>query len=352
LCGKCTKVDRRADGVNGNLSRKSYAKVIAGIREATSLSLSYYRRILHGHEYFRKPALAQSAGRSEEFIIGLGYGESMIRTSPIAISLRLTESQLNQSLQLRASFLLLVIPRQSGGEEEWPKCLWKFILSEERGVPHTVPGWLKYPAVSRVSVSTPAYFRGFLRRFNSLPYAERIKPFGFLLSCTVSRFGNPHGAHPKAFHLLAPYCTDPKKWGSQLWTDAYSGAEFGVVTGRSYVPGIVSIRSIADIKAEFLAHGEVKSETTDGEPAGTRARGLLQRRHVSPAQIVLIGKESNRLDEIAAGLHGDWLEILRSVPVLWSDSESRRRCAPDCRARFARRRTRFGTRWRRLFSLL
>lgn len=72
----------------------------------------------------------------------------------------------------------------------------------------------------------------------------------------------------------------------------------------------MSIRSLADIKAEFLAHGEVKSETPNGEPAGARARGLLQRRHVPPAHIVLIGKESNRLDEVETGLHGDWRQVL------------------------------------------
>lgn len=59
-----------------------------------------------------------------------------------------------------------------------------------------------------------------------------------------------------------------------------------------------------------MAHGEIKSEAPDGEPAGARARGVLTRRHVSPAHILLTGKESNRLDEIAAGLHGDWREIL------------------------------------------
>ena len=82
----------------------------------------------------------------------------------------------------------------------------------------------------------------------------------------------------------------PQEMGLSVWTDAYSGEEFGVVTGPSYLPEIVSIRSIADTKSEFLAHGEVKSETPDSEPAGARARGLLQRRHVSPAQIVPIGK--------------------------------------------------------------
>lgn len=82
------------------------------------------------------------------------------------------------------------------------------------------------------------------------------------------------------------------------------------MTGPSYLPEIVSIRSLSDIKAEFLAHGEIKSETPDAEPADVRARGLVQRRHVSPAQIVLIGKESNRLDEVAAGLHGDLRALL------------------------------------------
>lgn len=131
-------------------------------------------------------------------------------------------------------------------------------------------------------------------------------------SCSVAPYHDlviPRG-DPKAFHLLAPYSTDPKKWGTQVWTDAYSGAESGVVTGPNYLSGILSIRSLADIKAQFLAHGEVKSETPDGEPAGARARGVLSRRHVSPSQIVLIGKESNRLDEVAAGLHSDWREIL------------------------------------------
>jgi hypothetical protein len=204
----------------------------------------------------------------------------------------------------------LMSPIPKDGDEKWPDVLWKLILAEEHAIRHAIPAWLKFPAVARVSVSTPGYFRGFLRRFNAMPYAKRVKPFGFLLHCTVSRFGHPKGTDPKSFHLLAPYSTDAKQWGSQLWADAYSGAEFGVVNGPSYLPGIVSVRSLADIKAEFLAHGESKSEASDGEPADARARGVLQRRHVAPANFVSLGKESNHLDEIAAGLHGDWREIL------------------------------------------
>jgi hypothetical protein len=80
----------------------------------------------------------------------------------------------------------------------------------------------------------------------------------------------------------------------------------------SYQPGIVSTKSHAAAKAEFLGHGEVKSATADGEPAGASSRGLLRRRHVSPSEIRLMGKESNCLELVEAGLLGDWREILAS----------------------------------------
>ena len=50
--------------------------------------------------------------------------------------------------------------------------------------------------------------------------------------------------------------------------------------------------------AEFLTHGEVKSATPDGEPAGATSRGLLRRRHVTPLKIRLVGKESNSLEAV------------------------------------------------------
>jgi hypothetical protein len=73
-----------------------------------------------------------------------------------------------------------------------------------------------------------------------MPYAERIEPFGFLLSAQVTRLGHPENVTPTAFHLLAPFSTKPAQWTGQFWTDAYSGAEYGISTALSYLPGIVS----------------------------------------------------------------------------------------------------------------
>lgn len=45
-----------------------------------------------------------------------------------------------------------------------------------------------------------------------MPYGERIKPFGFLLSAQVARLAYPKGADPTAFHLIAPFSENPPDW--------------------------------------------------------------------------------------------------------------------------------------------
>lgn len=204
----------------------------------------------------------------------------------------------------------LLNPLPKGSAEKWPEILWIIMLSEELNIPYELPGFLKYPAISRISVSTPKYFRGFLRRWAEKPYGSRIKPYGFLIGAHVARFGHPDGVDPKQFRLLAPFTSNPKEWDQELWTDAYSGREFAITTALSYQPGVVRVRSIADVLAEFLAHGEVKSLAPNGELAERDARGLLQRRHVTPSELRLIGKESNALEAAEAGLIGDWATIL------------------------------------------
>ena len=204
----------------------------------------------------------------------------------------------------------LLNPLPKGRAEKWPEILWIIMLSEELNIPYELPGFLKYPAISRISVSTPKYFRGFLRRWAEKPYGSRIKPYGFLIGAHVARFGHPDGVDPKQFRLLAPFTSNPKEWDQELWTDAYSGREFAITTALSYQPGVVRVRSIADVLAEFLAHGEVKSLAPNGELAERDARGLLQRRHVTPSELRLIGKESNALEAAEAGLIGDWATIL------------------------------------------
>lgn len=207
-------------------------------------------------------------------------------------------------------------PLPKASTDTWPEILWKIILTKEFNFPYDVPEFLTFPAISRISVSAPQYFRGFLRRSAEMEYGSRIKPFGFLIGAHVARFGHPEGVDPKHFHLLAAYTANPADWDRQFWTDAYSGREFAITTGLSYQPGVVRVRSYGDMLEEFIAHGEVKSATPNGEPAGPGSRGLLIRRHVSPSEIRLIGKESNCLEMVEAGLLGDLGEILSSYDLV------------------------------------
>jgi hypothetical protein len=53
---------------------------------------------------------------------------------------------------------------------------------------------------------------------------------------------------------------------------------------------------------EYEFHLGAKSADAKGKPSGKRTVGLLRRRHVRVEQIIYIGKESNRLEEIEAGV--------------------------------------------------
>jgi hypothetical protein len=54
------------------------------------------------------------------------------------------------------------------------------------------------------------------------------------------------------------------------------------------------------VECEF--HPEAKCSDVDGNACGKQTVGLLQRRHIEIAQIKYIGKESNSLEEVDAGL--------------------------------------------------
>ena len=74
--------------------------------------------------------------------------------------------------------------------------------------------------------------------------------------------------------------------------------------------GTAQVNSIRDVVAEYRFHPEFKSEGGDGQPCGKRTAGLLGRRHVElTGAPTLIGKESNRLEDVQAGLIGDWSEV-------------------------------------------
>jgi len=53
---------------------------------------------------------------------------------------------------------------------------------------------------------------------------------------------------------------------------------------------------------EYEWHPESKCADANGEPANRQTVGLLQRRHITIDHIVYIGRESNHLEDVDAGL--------------------------------------------------
>ena len=169
------------------------------------------------------------------------------------------------------------------------------------------------------------------------PYAEQVKPYGFLLVAHAASGGLPRGADPERFVLVAPYELDPTRWVDLPWRNLYdpAGPTYRLNTssiserlGYALAPGTVGVRTYREALRRFRTGPESKS-------GRSHSRGVLPRRRVcAVAPIDHIGKEANVLDEVAAGLvardgdaltvyvekdtgswNADWVSVLREMDV-------------------------------------
>ena len=64
---------------------------------------------------------------------------------------------------------------------------------------------------------------------------------------------------------------------------------------------IARVKTYGDVLREYAFQPGSKSADARGKPSGKQTIGLLRRRHIQVDQIIYIGKESNRLEEIESG---------------------------------------------------
>jgi len=62
------------------------------------------------------------------------------------------------------------------------------------------------------------------------------------------------------------------------------------------------VKTYGDVLEDYEDHPESKCADSQGRPCSKTTIGLLQRRHVKIDEIKYIGKESNDLEEVEAGL--------------------------------------------------
>lgn len=179
------------------------------------------------------------------------------------------------------------------------------------------PDWVQRPATSRITVSAPSLLRPFKQLNARKSYADQIKPFNFLVTVHVAPLGHPPGADPERFHLAAPWTPDARTWLKIGWIDRYSasGDSYQITTsGPTGREGVARVKTMGEAIAEYAQHPEPKTLHARGAPCGRETKGLLQRRAVTGTYAHRIGKESNELEDRAAGLVHDLEEVVAEYP--------------------------------------
>ena len=191
----------------------------------------------------------------------------------------------------------------SSADRDWIGQVWLNMLRRSYRLPVQKLSFEKLPAVGRVSVGSPATMRSFSSFNAGKAYSQQIKPFNFVLTCQVKQLGHPNGVDPEHFHLIAPSDGEPGRWIETDWIDQYTGNLYRITTQGHYgSQDAARVKTYGEILREYEFHPEAKCADQDGNACERRATGLLQRRHVIIDGIRFIGKESNALEDVEAGL--------------------------------------------------
>lgn len=188
-------------------------------------------------------------------------------------------------------------------DRDWIERAWLNIVRKALGLSTEKLGFEDLPAVGRVTVSSPTVMKSFTQINRGKEYPDQIKPFNFVLTCHVSPLGHPIGADPGRFHLIAPYENNSKKWLRMNWINLYTGKDYWITTTDDHgTRNSARVKTYGDILEEYEFHPESKCADTKGNTCGKQTVGLLYRRHIRIQSISCIGKESNKLEDVEAGL--------------------------------------------------
>lgn len=163
------------------------------------------------------------------------------------------------------------------------------------------PTWFPVPATTELPMGTPAKVRSL---------GANGSPYGFAVGARrARRAAGVFGGEP--VRLIAPAGDEP---GLARWVEVPSGASITTATrGRRQggdTPQAVEIASYGEELVRLVLHPESKMRGPDGSACKAGTKGLLTPRPVRVAAVHLIGKEGNRLEEVATGEVTDPDEVL------------------------------------------
>ncbi|MGD3112332.1 hypothetical protein [Streptomyces sp. YGL11-2] len=197
---------------------------------------------------------------------------------------------------------------------DWIRQTWQWIVDRAHGQQAPDPEWARNPALSQITISSPFVMRAFHRWNQDKEYRDMVKPFNFVLLVSEDRTKiNPGETFPRRF--LAPYSADPAAWLTQEWQTLTDPAAppIRVTTGPAN-SACIPVRAHRIVLLQYLHHREWKSAMSDGKPCAHSYNGLLFRRTVRAKEIVHIGKESNRIDDVQHQMIDNFGQVFTQYP--------------------------------------
>jgi len=185
-------------------------------------------------------------------------------------------------------------------DRDWIRETWEGLVKEELDAPPFQPSWGDRPAMIRAPISTPILLDRFTASDGDTVFADRVKPFNFLLSASVDPFDRPGGKGD--FRPVAPYSRNPADWLRSWWIDIHTGRKYRIRTDGETDECTIRVQAIADVIDHFRIHPEAKSAGPDGNPANSWTVGLLGRRDIQVLTAFHIGKESNLIEQQEEGI--------------------------------------------------
>jgi hypothetical protein len=172
----------------------------------------------------------------------------------------------------------------SGDEPDWMETAWRYVLGLDHVLPDGAePPWLDYPAMMKIPVSSPAVL-GRLKGF--------CKPFDFVLAPILrSDRLDPEERADKPI-LITRFNKHSDEWLDATYYNVRTGKKCGITVGDRK-NGRIPVKTYREILHQYLYHPECKFAGPDGRPCDPWTRGVLQRRHIVPAELNCCGKEWN-----------------------------------------------------------
>jgi hypothetical protein len=126
-----------------------------------------------------------------------------------------------------------------------------------------------------------------------------------LLEALLSDLSYPAGHDRSSFKFITPFASDRKKWKELTGINLSDGREYRIDMVHRDQQNRVVPETFRSVLRLYLRRSESKSLAPDGTRCVADTRGLLKRASITAAQIIPVGKETDRHWE-----QGDDMSIL------------------------------------------